>query len=110
MDLEALGIDIDEVKPEDLCKLVAGTEPSKRKKRQVANIENSNSTTNGNETHSNETQTAGTQASSASPPVDLYINPGKASVRKAFEEQTVNKYKELFGNIDLIKARQNKNL
>ena len=41
---------------------------------------------------------------STAPLVDLYVNPQKADVRKAFEEQTVKKYQDVFANIDLKKV------
>ena len=41
---------------------------------------------------------------STTPLVDLFVNPQKADVRKAFEEQTVKKYQDVFANIDLKKV------
>ena len=43
-------------------------------------------------------------SSSTTPLVDLFVNPQKADVRKAFEEQTVKKYQDIFANINLKKV------
>ena len=62
---------------------------------------------NSNDQGSSATKSASTQGSSSSsstPLVDLFINPQKAEVRKAFEKQTVKKYQDLFANINLTKV------
>ena len=48
--------------------------------------------------------TQGSSSSSSTPLVDLFINPQKAEIRKAFEKQTVKKYQDLFANINLTKV------
>ena len=125
LDLVALGIDKENVTSEDLCKLVSG---SSRKKRQVAsgtdnqgnersdngNRQNeeeqrnggNNEEEQGNGENNEAEQRSSTSASSGSttPMVDIFVNPQKAEVRKAFEEQTVKKYQNVFANIDLKKV------
>ena len=108
LDLVALGIDKEKVTAEDLCKLVKG---SSRKKRQ-ASVTDSIATNSSNGSQflaSNDTQSSNeaeerSSSGSSSPLVDLFINPQKADVRKAFEEQTVKKYQDVFANIDLMKV------
>ena len=87
LDLVALGIEKEKVTAEDLCKLVQG---SSRKKR--------------SEGSSSSASSSSSSSGSSSPLVDLFINPQKADVRRAFEEQTVKKYQDVFANIDLMKV------
>jgi hypothetical protein len=86
VDLVALGIDIQAVQADDLCKLIGSSGRTKRNTDQESESESES------------------ESAPASPPVDLYVNPNKSHVRKAFEEQTVRKYQELFKNIDLTKV------
>ena len=115
LDLVALGIDKENVTSEDLCKLVSG---SSRKKRQVAsgtdnqgnersdngNRRNEEEQRNGGNNEAEQRSSSSASSGSTTPMVDIFVNPQKAEVRKAFEEQTVKKYQNVFANIDLKKV------
>ena len=53
---------------------------------------------------SSSSSSSSSSSGSTTPLVDLFVNPQKADVRKAFEEQTVKKYQDVFANIDLKKV------
>ena len=132
LDLVALGIDIKNVNSEDLCKLVSGSSREKRQAgnyeadhRSSSSASSDSMTTmvdifvdpddQGNETSDNGSSRnqegqrnrendEAEQSGSTAPMVDIFVNPQKAEVRKAFEEQTVKKYQDVFANIDLKKV------